>query len=753
MSAFSFTDEPVSNDGGGEDSAFSFFSEPQDQAEDNASDFTFGSSSEPDPAPVAAAAAQPAAAQQKKAPPPKKGGSRVIGMQKGKKAAGKKPAMKKFAKKEEGAKPGGMFAKAAPKKPEPAKVEVAPPPPAPVEEPSAFSFGGDAEPEPEAEEGAFNFGAAEPEPAQQEPVVQQEPEPMVQHPVKAHPEPAKKGDMFGSLKTVRDEDIPEAPSDLSEPCRQFVTNMARQQVSVEKSQTLLDKTHNSLKDMEVRQADALMNEQFDVAEQLNSQISRARTTVLKSQQAITTAMMEAMNLANQAPGHLLTHAEESQKELPDLKTRKSALDKRLATLMEDQTADKETIEIERKKNANTLDELKRPIDEHEESHQAMIMALEEQLKAKKLPFEQQISELQAEKDSHNQTIAELLAKVEEHRKIIATLDKEMSKQHQNIKEADQSFNPQRHEIAEDQKALDQEKAEFQKRVREIEAPFQSLVDTVEKRETEITGVTAAVDKVNQQIEDGEKDAKECQGAATIIEKLCQEHSTYAREREAVKTRFDTAEKKATDGENRRNEINTETIELRSQSQRASEFLIDAKSKLPQLEASKKAAVASKNFRGAQQINKQITTITEQVQKNEAIVADTTQRLENLEGEATTLSDEIARSQVEAEESKIQLLQLDHDFFQSAVTELQSLFSISPFGERLLSPLFKMFEFALAHTEVPKQLSKEELEAELARLKDELNNAVEIEDFDTATSLNEKITTIEAKLEKMEKAGQ
>ena len=91
MSAFSFTDEPVSNEGGGEDSAFSFFSEPQDQAEDNASDFTFGSSSEPDPAPVAAAAAQPAAAQQKKAPPPKKGGSRVIGMQKGKKAGGKKP--------------------------------------------------------------------------------------------------------------------------------------------------------------------------------------------------------------------------------------------------------------------------------------------------------------------------------------------------------------------------------------------------------------------------------------------------------------------------------------------------------------------------------------------------------------------------------------------------------------------------------------------------------------------------------------
>ena len=169
--------------------------------------------------------------------------------------------------------------------------------------------------------------------------------------------------------------------------------------------------------------------------------------------------------------------------------------------------------------------------------------------------------------------------------------------------------------------------------------------------------------------------------------------------------------------------------------RSGRFLIDAKSKLPQLEASKKAAVASKNFRGAQQINKQITTITEQVQKNEAIVSDTTQRLENLEGEATTLSDEIARAQVEAEESKIQLLQLDHDFFQSAVTELQSLFSISPFGERLLSPLFKMFEFALAHTEVPKQLSKEELEAELARLQDELNNAVEIEDFDTLPVLD------------------
>lgn len=754
MSAFSFTDDPVSNEGGGDDSAFSFFSEPQDSAEDNASDFTFGSSSEPDPAPQQAAP-QPT----KKAPPPKKGGSRVIGLQKGKKAGGKKPAMKKFAKKDDSGKPAaaakphdtgkasGMFAKA--KKPEVVKVEVPAPPPA---EESAFSFG-DPEPEP-AQESAFSFGTPEPEeaPAQESAFSFGTPEPEEAPAPQQPAEQPKKPDIFGSLKTVpREEDVPQAPSDLSEPCREFVTGMMKHQISVEKSQALLDKTQTSLKDMEKKQSDALANEQFDEADRLNNQIGRAKTTVNKSQQAITTAMMDAMTLANEAPRHLLTHAEEAQTELPELRTRKSALDKRLATLLEDQTADKETIEIERKKNADTMEELQRPIDEHKETHEAMLQALDEQLKAKKLPFEQKIMELQAEKDSHNQTIEELLAKVEEHRKIIASLDKEMNEQHQEIKKADESFNPQRHEIAEDQKALDQEIAEYKKRVREIEAPFQSLVDTVEKRETEITGVSAAVDKVNTQIEDGEKDARECESAAQIINNLCKEHCTYSDQRGAVKARFDSAEKKVTDSEARRNQINTETIELRSQSQRASEFLIDAKAKLPQLEASKKAAVSSKNFRGAQQINKEISTINEQVEKNQNIVSETTQRLESLEEEGSMLSGQIAQAQVEAEESKIQLLQLDYNFFSTAVKDLKSLFEISPFGERLLSPLLKIFDFALSHTEVPKQLSKEELEEELKTLNAQLDEAIAVEDFDTADVLNGKISTLQAKLEKM--AGQ
>jgi hypothetical protein len=102
----------------------------------------------------------------------------------------------------------------------------------------------------------------------------------------------------------------------------------------------------SLHDLEHCQSDALQRDQFDVAESLNSQMSRAHASSLQARSLITGSITSAMKLANGAPDRLLMHAAKSQNERPQLRVRKSALNKRLAVLVEDQNMDRQTIEIE-----------------------------------------------------------------------------------------------------------------------------------------------------------------------------------------------------------------------------------------------------------------------------------------------------------------------------------------------------------------------------------------------------------------------
>jgi archaellum component FlaC len=184
-------------------------------------------------------------------------------------------------------------------------------------------------------------------------------------------------------------------------------------------------------------------------------------------------------------------------------------------------------------------------------------------------------------------------------------------------------------------------------------------------------------------------------------------------------------------------------------QQASDFLADAKSKRPQLEESKKGAVRSKNFRGAQQIAQQLTQLVQKIETNEKFVAEAAEKLDRLENEATELSAEITAAQVEADDARTAILHLDYEFLTGAVKILRELFELSPYAKRLLDPLFVMFEFRLAHVEVPQEeMSLEEMEGNLAELNVQLQTAIDQDDFDTADAVQRKIDRLQAKLERL-----
>ncbi|OHT05771.1 myosin heavy chain [Tritrichomonas foetus] len=622
-------------------------------------------------------------------------------------------------------------------------------------ETSAFDFGAATENETtnieNAEESAFSFGQeTKPEPIQSQTPYQQQ---------NAYEAPSEASMFsFGSsaatpapqmssqaYATPPQEEVP-ADSGLDEDCLKFVRQLAKYSKELEMAQSSYDRSNSSLQEMERQQSEALRNEQFDVADQLNGQISKMRAQMLMSQSSFNKTIADAMTLTNEAPQHFLAHAASAQTELPTLRVRKQALDKRLSNLKEDQQVDQQTIEIERKKNASLIESLKKPIQEHSEAHEQMEIDLKAQIANAKQPFIDTLDDLEKQKLSHEQRIEELKKEIMLHQNEINSIKSQIVSNQKQMKQAEDSFNGDKQNVINDKAALEKERDNLQTRIREIEAPFQNLVDTVEKRETEINGISTAIEKISQQIDDGEKDSKSCETAAGIINKLCQDHFMYSEKRTEAKNKFDMSIKSAKDSEARRNEINDEAIELRGRCQRASEFLNNAKLKVPQLEASKKAAVASKNFKGAQQINKELTSINEQIIENEKLVTQGTQQLEQLEAEASSLTSDIAKAQVEVEETKMNLLQLDYNFFSNANQVMENLVSLSPFGEKLLEPLVSMLIFALEHTEEPKQVSPEELKAELDELTQQQEQAVNNEDYDTAESLQEKINTLQAKLE-------
>jgi chromosome segregation ATPase len=544
---------------------------------------------------------------------------------------------------------------------------------------------------------------------------------------------------------------PEEPAALDADCQAFVDGLNQHAVALRGSQSKVLEIESSLHNLEQRQSDALQRDQFDVAESLNQQISRAHAALLQARALITGSVTSAMTLASGAPDRLLTHAAKSQNELPQLRVRKSGLDKRLAQLVDDQNMDRQTIEIERKKNASTIDALERPIREHRQRHEALISAMESSLANAKRPFQTRIADLTAERDSHNARIEELLAEIEQHRIAVRNLETQITMQEIAAKRADEAFNPKRAEIARDMESLKTEAAEYDHRVREIEAPFQSLVDQTEKRDTEINAVTAAVEKIRLQIEESELDATQCESAAALINQLCKEHFSYLERRTRTTEKFDAAGRQAVERDKRRSAINAETIALRGKCQQASEFLIEAKAKRPQLEAAKKAAVVSKNFKGASQISQELNKMIEKIDTNERLVTQTSAKLEQLEQEVADLTSEIASAQVEAEEARVSMLNIDHEFFTQAVKELKGLFELSPYGEKLLSPLLEMLQFALEHTELPKEMTKEEIDQELEALNDKLQEAIGEDDFDTAAQLQEKIDRLTAKLEKFQQS--
>lgn len=504
---------------------------------------------------------------------------------------------------------------------------------------------------------------------------------------------------------------------------------------------------SEINQLQKSQSDALSNDMCEHALQISRTITESHKKLIDSFNGFSTALECAMNLATDAPKRMEEHSKSSQKDIPQLRVRQSAMMKRMTSLVDLQENDKQTLEVERSKVSSTIRSLNQPLSEHRKKHAEMAKKLESQIKECGRPFKERIDLLNEEKASHNKRISELLAEIESHKKSIKAINSKISEEEKNMNKELEVFSPQQKEIQNDERLIVSEAKAVAQKQRELESPFIDLQETVNKRDEEIASLSSMLDKVGHEIHEAEQDVDDSQAASDIISEICSGHANFKVARSVVKSKFDAANKACFDAESRLNQINTEITSISLEKDKSTKRIDEAMSQIPQLESSKKAYVASKNFKGAQQVAKQLkdaqdnlTTAKNLVEKNEAKLKDLQIEEKEIKANSLKLADDV-------EEIRKELDKTDFDFYSKASDLLLALCSSSPYAAKLLASLKNLVSFACKVTEPPKELTKEELSIKLDELNQQIAKAISEENFDVADSLQKQIDRITVKMER------
>lgn len=510
----------------------------------------------------------------------------------------------------------------------------------------------------------------------------------------------------------------------------------------------IQKLETSIKQLEKSQADALSNDMCEHAQQIGLSIINSHKKLIDSLNGFSTALECAMNLANDAPKHMDEHSKSSQKNIPQLRVRQSAMMKRMTSLVDLQENDKQTLEVERSKVSTTIRDLNQPLNEHRKKHAEAVKVLEGQIKECERPFRERIDILNEEKASHNKRISELMAEIESHNKAIKGINNKISEEERLMNKELEIFSQQQKEIKNEERSIATEAKTVAQKQRELESPFIDLQETVKKRDEEIAALSSNLDNVAREIHEAEQDVDDSQAASDILLEMCKSHANFKISRSVVKTKFDLANKAAFDAESRLNQINMDIASITLEKDKAGKRIDEAMSQIPQLESSKKAYVASKNFKGAQQVAKLLKEAQDNLAAAKSLVDKSETKLNDLQIEEKEIKTNSFKLAADVDEAKKELDKTDFAFYSKASDLLLALCNSSPFAAKLLASLKDLVSFACKVTEPPKEPTKEELTVKLEELNNQINKAISEENFEAADELQKQIDRITVKIERL-----
>lgn len=595
-------------------------------------------------------------------------------------------------------------------------------------ETSAFDFGA-AEEVPKDQGSAFDFGGAPPSPGTQKigsaPFQQKPPEP--QPAVDTPPEIQELGETYGGFAL--------SLNNIALAVQDMIAQTANSKTEIEES--------------EKAQSAALSNEEYDKAEQLDNKISQLKNQIHENENNFAMCVQEALDLTTEAPGHLMEHASSSSNKLPAYNSRASEIETLLSSKNEEQTRDNATIDIERRKNASIIENLQTPVNNHQKAIDEMQAKYDADVAKASESVDAQLTALENEKKEISQTVSDLLKQIDALRTREKSVQAEINKNTRAKKQIVDGFAGDQKKINAEKQTLEAEKRKVAQEIRKIEAPFQSLLDDVARREKEINDLSEELKNLKESITNAERDAQEAEQGAEIITGLVQAYGKYNEERTFRSDQLNNDRNEIVQSKQAVAQLAQELIKLNTDLKTSEELVAGAKAKEDQLEAQKKAAVASKNFKAAKQCNDQLKDLKDITERADKTITECVAKITTNQEKSQTLSERIVKLETTIIEEKEGLAKIDYEFFEEAVSILDKLFEISRFSSKLLLGLSNMLKALLENTEKPVQMSKEEIQAQVDELNKKIEEAVEKELYDDAEVLQRKVEILQAKLDTME----
>lgn len=454
---------------------------------------------------------------------------------------------------------------------------------------------------------------------------------------------------------------------------------------------------------------------------------------------------QAIEATKEAPSLLKERESNAKNEIPNLQKQKEDGAKQLNDLNSQQMRDKEAIDNAKKSTQSSISSLNRSYDIKYSSFSTKKNQYDLETNQALSPVADRLAEIEQSKSLEEKQIAALLKKIDEHKQNIAQLDAEYEEKMKTYEEIENKFSSRHEEILKEEKQLQEERRKIDAQIKQIEAPYQTLLDAVEKRDRKMKAITKQNEKLTSMIDDCKRDVSQCSSAAEIVTKLCNGHD------QVVKTRIQT-KGKIEEIKSRLNQLsqlsqpNDDQIQvLKIKSARAADVVSASTERISQLEAEKKAAISQKNFMGAKTITQQLKELQDQLASAQKTVSESNEQIDKISKENTNQHDQIKIAKEELEDAQYSLIENDYNYFESTVAVLDGLFELSPYGVKLLKPLQEIVLRGLNDIERPPELDPNIITSKIEELNKKLEEVVAKEDFEAADVIQEKINKLNAKL--------
>ena len=488
-------------------------------------------------------------------------------------------------------------------------------------------------------------------------------------------------------------------------------------------------------------------EEYEKADEISTKLNEMKTKIIQQTKEQSNYVQRALAISHQLPNIFQTHSREAQVKYEQLVKENEKLNQKLNLETTTKQKNEITVQKERDKNKFKISQLEKPIKDHENKINALQEIYDSNVHKVSLPFDNEISNLSDEKTQVNDRIEQLLKEVEQLRARDKQIDQSIAQNNIQKQHEISKFDNDKNRILNERQQLANEKQIFDKELRKIEAPYQKLIDDVNRRTKVIADLQERIKTTEEGITTNKKAAEEEEDTLRIMNSLLEDYTSYSSNREILATDLDNNREILSKSTSRMKELNIQMITFKSNLDISEEMLAGAKAKEDQLEAEKKKFVAAKNFRMAKQITEQLSDFKDLTDRADKTIAECALGISNGQEELEKLKVDSSNAENNIKELTDKLNTMDFEFFDQTLISLEALFKVSDFASSLLETFDQMINKLLELAPQPPQLTKEEIQAQIDALNAKIDEAVAIEDYDTCETLQEKVDVLTAKLEK------